>query len=41
MTRFAFGIGWRIAIIVILTGATVTLYSRQANPFWLFPLSAS
>ncbi len=39
MTRFALGIGWRIAVIVILTGATVTLYLQQTNPFWLFPLS--
>lgn len=38
MTRFALGIGWRIAIIVLLTGAMVTLYTRQANLFWLFPL---
>ena len=37
MTRFAFGIGWRIAIIVVLTGAMVTLFSRQTNLFWLFP----
>ena len=38
MTRFAFGIGWRIATIVALTGATVALYMRQTNLFWLFPL---
>lgn len=38
MTRFALGIGWRIAIIVLLTGAMVTLYTRQTNLFWLFPL---
>ena len=39
MTRFAFGIGWRIAIIVVLTGAMVTLYMERANLFWLAPLS--
>lgn len=38
MTRFALGIGWRIAIIVVVTGAMVTLYTRQANLFWLVPL---
>ena len=38
MTRFAFGIGWRIVTIVVLTGAMVTLYMGQVNLFWLFPL---
>lgn len=38
MTRFAFGIGWRIATIVVLTGAMVALYLRPANLFWLIPL---
>ena len=38
MTRFAFGLGWRITTIVVLTGAMVTLYMRQTNLFWLFPL---
>ncbi|GAB3489606.1 sensor histidine kinase [Spirosoma knui] len=37
MNRFAFGIGWRIVSIVVLTGAIVTMYLRQANQFWLFP----
>ena len=38
MTRFAFGIGWRIATIVVLTGAMVALFVRQANLLWLLPL---
>ena len=38
MTRFAFGLGWRIAAIVVLTGTMVALYARQANQFWLVPL---
>ena len=39
MTRFAFGIGWRIVAIILMTGAMVTLYMERANLFWLFPLA--
>ncbi|RYC68917.1 sensor histidine kinase [Spirosoma sordidisoli] len=35
MNRFALGIGWRIAGIVVFTGTIVTLYWQQANSFWL------
>ena len=38
MTRFAFGISWRIATIAVLTGTVVALYMRQINLFWLAPL---
>ena len=38
MNRFAFGIGWRIVGIVVLTGAGVMLYVRLVSPFWLLPL---
>ena len=36
MNRFAFGIGWRIVMIVVLTGAIVTMHLQEANGFWLF-----
>ncbi len=35
MTRFAVGIGWRIAGIVFMTGALVASYLRQVNSLWL------
>lgn len=35
MTRFAVGLGWRIATIVVLTGAVVALYVSQSNKLWL------
>jgi len=38
MNRFALGIGWRIATIVLLTGAVMALYIGQTNTFWLLPL---
>lgn len=38
MNRFALGIGWRIATIVLLTGAVMALYTGQTNTFWLLPL---
>ncbi|AQG79961.1 sensor histidine kinase [Spirosoma montaniterrae] len=38
MDRFALGIGWRIAGIVVLTGAMVLLYMRSVNLLWLLPL---
>jgi two-component system nitrogen regulation sensor histidine kinase NtrY len=36
MTRFAFGLGWRIATIVVLTGTVVAMYVRHTNMLWLF-----
>ena len=39
MTRFAIGLGWRIATIVVLTGAVVVMYVRQVNMLWLFSAS--
>ncbi len=38
MNSFTLGIGWRIASIIVLTGALVTLYLQKANQFWFFPL---
>lgn len=38
MNSFTLGIGWRIASIIVLTGALVTLYLQEANQFWFFPL---
>lgn len=35
MNRFAVGLSWRIATIVILTGAVVALYVGQSNKLWL------
>ncbi|MBC3786155.1 sensor histidine kinase [Spirosoma utsteinense] len=35
MNRFAVGLSWRIATIVILTGAVVALYASQSNKLWL------
>ncbi|WP_080236480.1 sensor histidine kinase [Spirosoma rigui] len=39
MTRFAFGLGWRIAAIVVLTGTVVMMHVRQTNMLWLFSAS--
>lgn len=38
MNRFAAGITWRIAAIVVFTGAIVVLYLRQTNLIWLLLL---
>ncbi len=38
MSRFAFGIGWRIVGIIFLTGLGLLLYLQQNNSFWFFPL---
>lgn len=37
MTRFAFGIGWRVAGLVLLAGGIVSLYVQQANALLLAP----